>query len=372
MTNKEFPQQPNMPYPYPMPYQDNDEIDLIELFRTLWKQKAKIALVTAATTLAAGIYAFTAEEVWTSKAVFDTPKLEDINEYYNVTQQLKRILQKPTMGEVALEPKKITQDVYSEFIKQIDSGDLRKEFWHTSDYYAEKIKNEKTDIDKLNVLNSLLEDNIKVEVADGKKIIYPTVMLSADSASTAKKLLEQYIDLINKSVWQEKLTELNTVISQEITDLESEKKRIIFNAETQKNNDIKLSENAKNIAEKANIKDFNINAMQGNANVGKTGMLFFLGTKALDAQINNLTNKPLILPLRYYQIEKILSEIKSFSSIKDINVKGYRYLMSPSEPVKKDKPNKALIISVGLMFGIIIGVICVILRFVIVHQENGF
>ena len=44
MTNKEFPQQANMPYPYPMPYQDNDEIDLIELFRTLWKQKAKIAL----------------------------------------------------------------------------------------------------------------------------------------------------------------------------------------------------------------------------------------------------------------------------------------------------------------------------------------
>ena len=49
MNNKEFPQQANMPYPYPMPYQDNDEIDLIELFRTLWKQKAKIALVTAVT-----------------------------------------------------------------------------------------------------------------------------------------------------------------------------------------------------------------------------------------------------------------------------------------------------------------------------------
>ncbi len=56
MTNKEFPQQANMPYPYPMAYQDDDEIDLIELFRTLWKQKAKIALVTAVTTLAAGIY----------------------------------------------------------------------------------------------------------------------------------------------------------------------------------------------------------------------------------------------------------------------------------------------------------------------------
>ncbi|MFB0954463.1 MAG: Wzz/FepE/Etk N-terminal domain-containing protein, partial [Aeromonadaceae bacterium] len=52
-----------------------DEIDLIELFQTIWSQKAKIALVTLVTTLAAGVYAFTAEEVWTSKAVFDQPKL---------------------------------------------------------------------------------------------------------------------------------------------------------------------------------------------------------------------------------------------------------------------------------------------------------
>ena len=32
MNNKELPQT-NMPYPYPMANQDNDEIDLIELFR---------------------------------------------------------------------------------------------------------------------------------------------------------------------------------------------------------------------------------------------------------------------------------------------------------------------------------------------------
>src|SRR5574344_1091833 len=117
-----------------------DEIDLIEFFQTIWSQKAKIALVTLATTLAAGVYAFTAEEVWTSKAVFDPPKLEEINEYYTVTQQLKRILQSAKIGDVALEPKKITEDVYSEFMQQIGSDDLRKEFWLVSDYYAEKIK----------------------------------------------------------------------------------------------------------------------------------------------------------------------------------------------------------------------------------------
>lgn len=91
---------------YPRGRGGEDEIDLIELFQTIWSQKAKIALVTLVTTLAAGIYAFTAEEVWTSKAVFDQPKLAEINEYYTVTQQLKRILQSSTIGDVALEPKK--------------------------------------------------------------------------------------------------------------------------------------------------------------------------------------------------------------------------------------------------------------------------
>ena len=113
MNNKELPQQANMPYPYPMPYQDNDEIDLVELFRTLWKQKAKIALVTAVTTLAAGIYAFTAEEVWTSKAVFDAPKLEEIDSYYEFTQQLRRTLQKPTIGAITLIPDQIMKEVFT-------------------------------------------------------------------------------------------------------------------------------------------------------------------------------------------------------------------------------------------------------------------
>ena len=91
MNKNEFPQQANMPYPYPMPpYQDSDEIDLVELLRTLWKQKTKIALITVVTTLAAGIYAFTTEEVWTSKAVITAPKASDMGEFYLLAQNLER------------------------------------------------------------------------------------------------------------------------------------------------------------------------------------------------------------------------------------------------------------------------------------------
>ncbi|NCB80000.1 MAG: hypothetical protein EOM41_08615 [Bacilli bacterium] len=359
MNNKEFPQQANMPYPYPMPYQDNDEIDLVELFRTLWKQKVKIALVTAATTLAAGIYAFTAEEVWTSKAVIDQPKLEEINEYYTVTQQLKRILQKTAIGEVALEPEKITQEVYVEFKRQAESTDLRKEFWNVNNYYVEKIKNKKDLLEKEKFLNELAEENIQLELADGKKILHTSISLSADSAQTARALLEQYLNKINMVVWQDKINELKAVVDLEVAELIHEKEFIKFAAQAYQDNNIKTSENARNIAEKANIKDFNINAIQGNANVDKTDMMFFLGTKALDAQIDNLKNKPLMLPVRYYQIERILTDLRAVSSTRNYNVKSYRYLMSPNEPVKKDKPKRVLILAAGIIVGFIFGIVVV-------------
>lgn len=362
MTNKEFPQQANIPYPYPMPYQDNDEIDLVELFRTLWKQKAKIALVTAATTLAAGIYAFTAEEVWTSKAVFSPPKLEEINNYYTTTQQLKRILQKSTIGAITLGSETIANEVYEEFKQQLDSDDLRKEFWQTTDYYAEKIKDKTSENDKSEILNELTEENIKFEVADGKKVLHPYVTLSANSFSEAKILLEKYLSKVNEKVWQDRMIELNTVLAQEVADLTHEKERIIFNAKTYRDNNIKISENARNIAENASIKEFNINAIQGNANVDKTDMLFFLGTKALDAQIDNLRNKPVTLPLRYYEVERILSEIKKIKSVSEIKVKGYKYLMSPNEPTKKDKPKRVLVLALGFFVGIAFGCLWILLE----------
>ena len=333
-----------------------DEIDLLELFQTIWGQKVKVALITLVTTLAAGVYAFTAEEVWTSKAVFEPPKLEEINDYYTVTQQLKRILQSSTIGGVALEPKKITSDVYSEFLKQIESDDLRKEFWLTSDYYAEKIKDKTSSRSKLMVLNGLMKNSIEIELADGKKMKHSSVSLSVDSAPMSMNLLEQYIEKVNANVWQQKISEMDVFIAQRVADLENEKKQIEFNAATQRSNSIEISENAKNIAEKANIKDFNINAIQGNANVAKTDMLFFLGTKALNAQLDNLHNKPLILPVRYYQIEKILSDIKKFPSLKKLNVKSYRYLMSPEEPITKDKPKRVLILVLGALLGGMLGV----------------
>lgn len=48
-----------------------------------------------------------------------------------------------------------------------------------------------------------------------------------------------------------------------------------------------------------------------------------------------------------------------------MNVEGYHYLMSPTEPLKKDKPKKLLIIIAGLIFGLFAGI-----AFVFVHEQS--
>lgn len=360
MTNKEFPQQANMPYPYPVAYQDNDEIDLIELFRTLWKQKAKIALVTAVTTLAAGIYAFTAEEVWTSKAVFDAPKLEEIDSYYEFTQQLRRTLQKPTIGAITLIPDQITKEEFTEFQKQTNSIDLRREFWQQSDYYQHLVKDIQSEKKKEKELDDLIEKNITVVPVDEQKIKFPSVSLSADNPEIAKSLLNQYVDKLNAKVWKSKATELKTVLKEEVAELENEKRLLEFRAETDRKNAIEVISKARSVADRANLKELNLTAMQGNANVNSGDMLFFLGTKALDAQIDNLINKPVTMPTRYYEVERMLAELKKLPEFK-VDIKSYRYLQAPSEPLTKDEPKRVLILVLGVIAGLIIGVIYVFL-----------
>lgn len=353
MNNKELPQQANMPYPYPVAYQDNDEIDLIELFRTLWKQKTKIALITAATTLAAGIYAFKAEEVWTSKAVFDAPKLEEIGSYYEFTQQLRRTLQKPTIGAISLIPDQITKEVFTEFQKQTNSIDLRREFWLQSDYYHDLVKDIKSEKDKEKKLDDLIEKNITVVPVDEQKIKFPSVSLSVNDATTAKELLIQYIDKLNAKVWKSKNAELKTILKEEVSELENEKKLLEFRAETDRNNSIDIIRKAKSVAEKANIKELNLSAMQGNANVSSRDMLFFLGTKALDAQIDNLVNKPVTMPTRYYEVDRMLTELKKLPEF-NVDIKSYRYLQAPNKPIRRDSPQKMFIMAVGLLVGLLL------------------
>ena len=88
-------------------------------------------------------------------------------------------------------------------------------------------------------------------------------------------------------------------------------------------------------------------------------MLFLLGTKALNAQVINLTTKAPTLPVRYFEIERQLKELAALPKPGQ-DMKSYRYLQAPNTPLTKDKPKRILIMVLGGTLGFMLGILYVL------------
>lgn len=363
MNNKEFPQQANMPYSYPMPYQDNDEIDLVELFRTLWKQKAKIALITAVTTLAAGIYAFTAEEVWTSKAVITAPKASDMGEFYLLAQNLERnapMIMTPDGVQTKTEDAKQLQfanlqtNLFKEFKDALNSLDERRAFFVNSDFYKEKIKG-RSEQDQKNLLREITDKNIQYIAADVKKT-FDIITLSANTAKSSQILLQQYIEAVNAKVVNNNEHELTLLLNKFRQDLAAEAKALETSAEDM----LKLQ--IKNVSDSlAQAKEMNL--IETSANLPteiSDSTMYLLGSKALSAKLASLKASEPTLAKRYFDVQQ---QLKILNGIKISSVTGqvFGFVDMPDEPVTKDKPKRVFILAVGFFLGVILGCIGVLI-----------
>ena len=70
----------------------DDEIDLFDLFATVWQGKWLIIAITIVGIVLAGRYAFTAKEQWTSKAQVRVPEPRQLEQYLNIEESYHRYL----------------------------------------------------------------------------------------------------------------------------------------------------------------------------------------------------------------------------------------------------------------------------------------
>ena len=374
MNYKEFPQQANQPSPHLMAYQDNNEIDLVELFRTLWKQKAKIALITAATTLGAGIYAFTAEEVWTSKAVITAPKASDMGEFYQRAQNLERnspMVMTPDGVQIKIEdakqlqPSNLRNSLFDDLRRELESENGKRQFAVTTDYYQNKIKGKPEREQKL-ILQNIVENNINYSVADEKKIKFDTISFSANSPQQAQLLLQQYLEYLNNKVIKNNESELKLLLNKFHQDLSAEANSIRNSAEDQ----LKLKINAVTFG-LAQAKDMNMSEPAANLPAEITdATMYLLGSKALMTKLALLQVSEPVLPSRYFEIQQQLKALNTIN-ITSTNGKSFTYVDEPSEPVTKDKPKKALILMLGIILGFMLGFMYVFCVAIINKKQNS-
>ncbi|MDD6911485.1 LPS O-antigen chain length determinant protein WzzB [Actinobacillus minor] len=358
----------------------NDEIDLIELLKTLWDKKIWILISTFVFTVIAGVYAFTAKEQWTSKAEVIAPKVTDLGTYFNVRKEYARILgQEFDAGALA-------NDLFAKFNLLSESLNERNTFFEQSDVYKKLIEG-KEEKSQRAILSNLIRENITITKPDPKKepdLIGRRISFSAETPEDAQLTLGKFIAFTSQSAYQLELENFLINLNEVFFDLTYEKAKFERDLSIQRSVQLENLHNALNIAKEAGIKDYskafgatNDTALQAiamsetkiplsDSKLSDGTYLFMLGEKYLQAQIDVLTQKGVIYPPRYYQVSELLKELEPLLvKVKEAKANAFSYQASPDYPVVKDKPKKGLLLIIGGVIGLFLSSLCITIFYLI-------
>ena len=364
-------------------YQNNDEIDLVELIKALWNKKIWILLSAFLGTTIAGVYAFTAKEQWTSTAIIVAPRSTDLGNLLPTRAEYARII-----GDGDFSAGKLSGSLYEQFKHFLLSNDLKRQFLEQSEWVKNYTK-DMTEEQKRKYIEETVSKYLIVHEVDPKKKdlteldkIGLKLTFSAETPKDAQLVLGQYVEFINQYLLNQTNQEFKLGFNLRLDALKFAKEQMEESLTETKRVQVENLTNALDIAKKAGIKDFsrgnnNISVpeyMLGDArlNISDSKLadgtyLFMLGEKYLQAQLDIAKNNPVVYPTNYYSTERQLSKLTKLAPQLDSveNVKAYYYLSSPDYPVVKDKPKKALILAIGFIIGMVLSTFVILLGSVI-------
>jgi LPS O-antigen subunit length determinant protein (WzzB/FepE family) len=343
---------------FPSPALHNKEIDLLALLDTLLAAKKRIISVVLAFMLAGLAVAWLMPQKWTSQAVI-TPA-EQIQ--WNDVQQMQVALQ-----VLGVDVKLDRTDAFNLFLKKFQSRTLLEEYVKSSSYVMSQLGDASIDPQELHRAVVALAEKMKAvdNAADkkGEKSLYTawTLSFTAPTAGDAQTVLEGYIAFISALVEKETMQNVRNAVSlkakmeEERLDLERVRLTNIHNTNIQRLN------YSLEVANAAGIKKpvySNGQAVKDDPDysiaLGADGIAQKL---AIEKSLKDVAELNADFQNREYQ----LAQLKKLS-VQDVSFEPFKYQLSPSMPVKKDGPGKALIILLFALLGGIIACGGVLLR----------
>ncbi|AOT43725.1 LPS O-antigen chain length determinant protein WzzB [Enterobacter ludwigii] len=296
---------------------DPEQIDLIDLVLQVWRGKWTVVAFVALFVVLAGVYITVAKEKWTSSAIIAQPDAAQIATYSNALNIL--------YGSAA--PAML--DIQTRAIGRFNSS---------FSALAQALGNQEQP-EKLSIGPTVKNQELPL-----------TVTYVAESAEAAQKQLAQYIQQVDEQTAKELSVDLKDNIKEQIKTLNDSLENQEKVAQEQKDLRIKQITEALKNAEAAKITSPQIQQTQ---DVTQETM-FLLGSEALKSMIENEASRPLVFSGAYYQTKQNLLDIEKLNVNPD-TIHVYRYVMKPDLPVRRDSPKKAIILTLAVLLGGIIG-----------------
>ncbi|WP_039058573.1 LPS O-antigen chain length determinant protein WzzB [Enterobacter sp. Bisph1] len=297
---------------------EEEQIDLIELSLQLWRGKWIIALFVLSSLVIAGAYLTLAKEKWTSVSIVSLPDDGQIARYANA------------MDVLSNDRKYDMTDIQQRLITRFNSA---------FSALAETLNNQD------------VPEKLTIDPAVPGQPLPLKLTYQGPSAKDAQRKLAQFIEQVDQQIAKELIVDLNATIKSRSTGLQEALKAQEKVAQEKKDLRIKQIAQALSVAKEAQVQSPQVNQVQQNVS---QDTLFLLGSSALESMIKNESSRPLILPDDYYEIRENLLNIQSIN-VGAESFHGYRYVMKPSLPIRRDSPKIALTLVLAVLLGLIVG-----------------
>ncbi|EBR3329600.1 LPS O-antigen length regulator [Salmonella enterica] len=350
---------------YSLPPANSHEIDLFSLIEVLWQAKRRILATVFAFACVGLLLSFLLPQKWTSQAIV-TPAESVQWQGLEITLTALRVLDMEVSVDRA--------SVFNLFIKKFSSPSLLEEYLRSSPYVMDQLKGAQIDEQDLHRAIVLLSEKMKaVDSNAGKKnetslFTSWTLSFTAPTREEAQKVLAGYIQYISDIVVKETLENIRNQLEIK-TRYEQEKLAMDrVRLKNQLDANIQRLHYSLEIANAAGIK----RPVYSNGQAVKDDPDFSisLGADGISRKLEiekGLTDVAEIdgdLRNRQYHVEQLAA-----MNVSDVKFTPFKYQLSPSLPVKKDGPGKAVIIILAALIGGMMACGGVLLRHAMVSRK---
>ncbi|ENZ8188214.1 LPS O-antigen length regulator Wzz(fepE) [Salmonella enterica subsp. enterica serovar Anatum] len=350
---------------YSLPPANSHEIDLFSLIEVLWQAKRRILATVFAFACVGLLLSFLLPQKWTSQAIV-TPA-ESVQ-----WQGLERTL--TALRVLDMEVSVDRGSVFNLFIKKFSSPSLLEEYLRSSPYVMDQLKDAQIDEQDLHRAIVLLSEKMKaVDSNVGKKnetslFTSWTLSFTAPTREEAQKVLAGYIQYISDIVVKETLENIRNQLEIK-TRYEQEKLAMDrVRLKNQLDANIQRLHYSLEIANAAGIK----RPVYSNGQAVKDDPDFSISLGAdgisrkleIEKGVTDVAEIDGDLRNRQYHVEQLAA-----MNVSDVKFTPFKYQLSPSLPVKKDGPGKAVIIILAALIGGMMACGGVLLRHAMVSRK---
>ncbi|MCG3100765.1 LPS O-antigen length regulator Wzz(fepE) [Enterobacter sp. DRP3] len=339
-TDLDFPR-------YATPAVNTKEIDLLGLLDVLFAAKKRIVAVTLAFALVGLAVSFLLPQKWTSKAVI-TPAEQS---QWNPLRQMMVALQVLDVDVKITRP-----DVFDLFIKKFQSQSLLEEYLKSSPYVMSQLKD--AEVDPLELHRAIVNISERMKAvndaqgkdADKAPFVSWTLSFTAPTAGDAQTVLAGYIDYITAIVEKETVQNIRNQIALKKNVVEQQLELDRVRLTNIHNTNLQRLNYSLEVANAAGIKKPVYS--NGQAVKDDPDYSVSLGADGIAQKLQIEKNLKDVTELNadFQNREYHLAQLKKLS-FADVKLEPFRYQLSPSMPVKKDGPGKALIVVLATLLG---------------------